>query len=591
MERDIGTREDAVRTSTGYRNSITQSLVFVLLLGLPAGPAGATPPPRPAAYAVLVGSNRAGPGQKALRYAQQDARRVLDVLTQVGGFTHDNISVVLDPGREQLLQALDGAAERLRVHSERGEPSLFLFYYSGHARARALNMGPEELPLIDLRRRLTALPATVSVAILDACQTGAISQIKGARPAADFSYNSVNDLRTAGVAVMASSAASELSQEARTLGASYFTHHLVVGLRGAADEDEDGKVSLSEAYRYAYNRTLVATAATAVGKQHVTLETRLKGKGEMVLTFPASATSVLELPARLEGQVLVHRAANKVVVAELTKAAGRPLRLALPSGSYVALVKPGERTLRCELALPARGRLSLTTDRCEPVAPARQVAAKQAPGPTPYDARQFVRRAPRPWRETVSLEVGFGGLFTGDDGYNTTLEEFRFEQSEDIFEHAATFSVAAAYALTGSISLVAGWSMLDSGRYEREAFDQNTDRRYQYFSWSSHAVGLYGRWTVALFRWQVRAYLQGGAGVSWGHTRYEDDLQASTEIDEQTHWGFHLAAHGGLQVMPLRNFGFFGQVGYIYAPAIDNELGQSHNSGGPQAVIGLRGAL
>ena len=43
--------------------------------------------------------------------------------------------------------------------------------------------------------------------------------------------------------------------------------------------------------------------------------------------------------------------------------------------------------------------------------------------------------------------------------------------------------------------------------------------------------------------------------------------------------------------MPLRNFGFFGQVGYIYAPAIDNELGQSHNSGGPQAVIGLRGAL
>ena len=41
-------------------------------------------------------------------------------------------------------------AERAR----RGEPSRFLFYYSGHARADALNLGTEQLPLKLLRERI-----------------------------------------------------------------------------------------------------------------------------------------------------------------------------------------------------------------------------------------------------------------------------------------------------------------------------------------------------------------------------------------------------------------------------------------------------
>jgi len=456
-------------------------------------------------------------------------------------------------------------------------------------------MGPEELELTDLRERLTKLPATVTVAILDACQTGAISQVKGAAPTADFSYNSVNDLRTAGVAVMASSSASELSQEAESLRSSYFTHNLVTGLRGAADEDDDGSVTLSEAYRYAYNRTLVATAATAVGKQHVTLETKLRGKGEMVLTYPAQATSVLELPAQLVGQVLVHRAANKVVVAELTKAAGRALRLALPQGQYVAILRPPRQpVLRCELNLPAEGQLSLRAEECAPAPPPAPVAVKgeaaveihAAPGPGDQ-----VVVAPGPWRETFALELGIGGLFNAEDGFNETLEDFRFEDQAGLFDNLVTLTVSAAYGLTRNISLVAGWTRLDAASYKREAFDENTERRNQWFDWSAHAVGLYGRYSFPLFRGRLTPYVQAGAGVAWGSTKYRDTEQASPEIDDELHWGFHLAAAAGLQVMPFRNFGFFGQLSYIYAPVIDNELGRTHNSGGPSLVFGLRGAL
>jgi hypothetical protein len=545
---------------------------------LAGGAVHAAPPERNNAYALLVGSNRAGPGQKELRFAREDARRVSEVLTQLGGYSQDRVVTVLDPGRQQLLDAFDRIATRLKVHADRGEDSLFLFYYSGHARARALNMGPDELALADLRQRLTALPTTVTVAILDACQTGAISRVKGATPAADFSYNSVNDLKTAGVAVMASSSASELSQEADTLRSSYFTHHLVVGLRGAADEDTDGSVTLSEAYRYAYNRTLVATAATAVGKQHVTLETKLRGKGEMVLTYPARATSVLELPARLEGQVLVHRASNKVVVAELSKASGRALRLALPGGRYVAFVRPAKKgVLRCELTLPDRGNLALATDGCESV----QQAPVAVKGAAPAE----------PWRETVSLEVGLGAMRNAKDDYTATLEDFRFEEQWDPLDRLVTFSVAATYGLTRHISLVAGWTMLDGGAYKREAFDADNERRNQWFEWSAHAIGLYARWTLPLFRGHLNPYLQAGGGLAWGTSAYRDTLQASPVVDDQLHWGFHLAIAGGLQLMPWRYFGFFGQMAYLYAPVVKNEVGQTHDSGGPSLVCGLRGAL
>ena len=133
------------------------------------------PGPPPPSYALVVGSNRGGDGQEDLLFAHEDARRVASVLTEVGGYEAPRTVVVLDPDREGLLAALARIRESVSAHAERGEPSVFLFYYSGHARARALSLGVDELPLPELRERLADMPATVTLAILDACQSGAIS--------------------------------------------------------------------------------------------------------------------------------------------------------------------------------------------------------------------------------------------------------------------------------------------------------------------------------------------------------------------------------------------------------------------------------
>ncbi len=217
------------------------------------------------AYALVVGSNPGGPGQEPLAFAERDAQRMAEVLTELGHYPAARVDLLQAPSRAQLAGALRRLRQRLSVHDARGEQSVVFFYYSGHAQSQALRLGSEEFPLTELRAAIDALPSTLTLVVLDACQSGAYSRVRGADPAADFSHNSIQQLQTRGVAVMASSSGDELSQESERLSAGYFTHHLLVALRGVADENRDGRVALDEAYRYAYAQTLLDTSRTAVG--------------------------------------------------------------------------------------------------------------------------------------------------------------------------------------------------------------------------------------------------------------------------------------------------------------------------------------
>src|SRR5258706_4561029 len=274
----------------------------------------------PATYAIVVGSNAGGPGQTELRFAEDDARRVAAVLAELGGYAHDQIDVVVHPTPDQLRDRLAKLGERVQADIAAGRQARVFFYYSGHARAQAIDLGSDQLPLTELRERLMKIDATLTVVVLDACQSGAFSRVKGAAPAADFSYSSRQHLDATGVALLASSSGSELSQESEQLRSSYFTHHLLVGLRGAGDANNDGQVSIDEAYRYAYHQTLLATTETAVGGQHVTFEADLKGHGAVPLPLPRAATSAITLPAALEGQALVEDKHAHAVIAETYKA-------------------------------------------------------------------------------------------------------------------------------------------------------------------------------------------------------------------------------------------------------------------------------
>lgn len=76
-----------------------------------------------------------------------------------------------------------------------------------------------------------------------------------------------DDLATSGEAVLTSSAAHEQALESREIRASFFSHHFVSGLRGATGSSGDGRVTIGEAYRYAFVNTLLATSNTLTGPQ------------------------------------------------------------------------------------------------------------------------------------------------------------------------------------------------------------------------------------------------------------------------------------------------------------------------------------
>lgn len=520
------------------------------------GPAGA------AMYALVVGSNAGGTGQTALRYAEADAERVAATLTELGGYAADAVDVVVHPTPDVLREHLTRLAARVAADRAAGRQARVLFYYSGHARSTAIDLGADELALGELRQRLFGMPATLTVVVLDACQSGAFSRIKGAQPAADFSFNSRQHLDASGIAVLASSTASELSQESEQLRSSYFTHHLLVGLRGAGDADRDGQVSLDEAYRYAYHQTLLATAATAVGGQHVSLEVDLKGHGSVPLSFPRAATAAIELPVRLEGQTVVEDRRARAVVAETYKARGAAVRIAVAPGEYRVLVRGDGALASCDVET-AGGVAVVALDRCtrEPLAAATG-KGELAPA----------RR----------LRIELTGLAGAErqDAFTATLRSFGYQPRDGL---SAGLALSATWQIDHWLAIGAFGGL--SGAPE---WTLPTEQQPLRFSWRTWEAGALARAQQPLGDHGLAArtaiYAQAGAGLGIVTTRLVDQ-NAYPNDARDLGWAMTLGA--GLHVEANRGIGFSLGYAFDYAPVMDNLIGDVHASGGHRLSTGV----
>jgi hypothetical protein len=573
-------------------------------------PTTASSVPHPYAYGILVGTNVGGAGQQTLRYAEDDARKMADVLRQLGRYGNADLRVLVRPDGSHLLAAIDDVAAKMRAHRAKGEQAVLVFYYSGHARAGSFSLGGEELPVASLREKLRQIPSTLTLVVLDACQSGQFARVKGVEPAADFSYNSVSRLTTKGIAVMASSSAQELSQESDELHSSYFTHHLIVALRGAADADGDGRVSLDEAYRYAYRRTLASTSQTQVGGQHVTLETDLAGQGDVPVTYPADTKSQLELPALLEARVLVQQKPSGNVIAEVQKARGTPLRLAFASGNYEAIVRDlstlaAGRALRCKLALADDHVTALDLAGCEsvritaagikgddepddPITPPRDALRDTRRGEPDVVIAMQNTRSMEPW--AVEGALGFMGRV--EDDFTRKLGTFGYEKERGIVELPrirASIGVTRGFLphLAVGLQLVT----LSGDTYRRKLGD--SDDRYHLDAYGANA---FVRLSTELFgiaqpkRTHLDIYGQVGLGMTLGVSNLTtgSTKNGSSDSTSTTDFGWMLGGTAGFALVTRGPFVVFAQGSYDYAPTIKNLVGDVHNVGGPSGQIGLR---
>jgi hypothetical protein len=317
-------------------------------------------PARAGRFAVVFSSNLGDAGEVPLRHADADSRQVAEALSTLGEFA---------PGQVLLLRAANANQVRgtliklnASIRDAGGDDLLFVFY-SGHADAESLHLGGSRLPVGELRDLVAGSPAATRVLVLDACRSGGLTRVKGGRPGPAIELQVTAPLGARGVALLTSSAAGEDAQESDALSASFFTHFLTSALRGAADRDGDGRVTLGEAFTYASERTVSATATTASGPQHPTFRLELGGREDLVLTRPgAQRADVGRLTFAQPGWYVIQSDGDERVVAELSTRQ-RDRQLGVEPGRYLVTLRAPDHLMQGTLTVAAGKSTPVATER------------------------------------------------------------------------------------------------------------------------------------------------------------------------------------------------------------------------------------
>jgi hypothetical protein len=235
-------------------------------------------------YAIIVGHNVGAGDEQKLRYAETDATRVAELLSEIGGVRDENQVVLRGKTSEQVRRALIAINERIRIDQRSGRSALLLVYYSGHGDADALHLGDTRLELRELEALVRGSSADLRILVIDSCRSGAVTRVKGGSPAPPIALSAVTELPGEGVIVLTASTAGEDAQESDTLAGSFFTHYLLSALRGAADDNNDQIVTVAEAFAYTREQTILASSRSLAGTQHPTFHYDLRGRSDVTLT-------------------------------------------------------------------------------------------------------------------------------------------------------------------------------------------------------------------------------------------------------------------------------------------------------------------
>ncbi|MFC1609776.1 caspase domain-containing protein [Myxococcota bacterium] len=372
-------------------------------------------------FALVIGSNDGGPDRVKLRYAHSDAHAFAEVLTQLGGVAPEDQHLLLEPSRTQIETTLAQLGAELDDRGEQADRTELVVYFSGHSDEEGLLLAGEHFSYRDLRHTLTTFAVDVRIGILDSCASGALTRAKGGKRRPPFLLDESTDV--SGHAFLTSSSADEAAQESDAIGASFFTHYLISGLRGGADTTGDGRVTLNEAYQFAFAETLARTEKTRSGAQHPSYDIQLAGSGDLVLTDLRVTSAGLVLGEPLVGRLYVHDDQERLV-AELHKAAGRRVEIGLQPGSYRLTMRQGDDVMESRMVIAPGARQTMTGAHFERVEQEETVARGPhalSPGP-PAAARVElpIERVPvrlallprlRP-DHRVSADVSLGLLFS-----------------------------------------------------------------------------------------------------------------------------------------------------------------------------------
>jgi hypothetical protein len=380
-------------------------------------------------FAFLVGANHGGDDRVTLRYAVDDAKAVLKVLEEMGGILSEDSRFLADPSRDVFFQEMIALAEDVKQAKEKFRRVEVIFYYSGHSDEENLFLGKDRVSYKEFKDLITSLGADVRIGILDSCASGALTLPKGVIKKPPFLLDTAYNMK--GYAFITSSSATEAAQESSRLKRSFFTHNLISGMRGAADRNQDGRITLNEAYQFAFDGTLNQTEKTMAGPQHPSYHIQMSGTGDVVITEIWKSTAVLVIEKDIAGKIYIHNK-DSVLVVELNKLAGREISIGLDAGLY-RVINIDDRAIR-------EARVSLRSGQSSELGLAKFSLTDKIPtqlrGTLPASFPKPKKRLDDRWR--IELFGGFSQINPEDLNLRATFDDiYDSFYSEDYFRYLA----------------------------------------------------------------------------------------------------------------------------------------------------------
>ncbi len=300
----------------------------------------------PTRILVAVGQKLGLPAERPLKYADQDAVRVRDVLVGLGGVRPENAFVLTGATRAQLLATLDRA--KAQAAQKRADEVTLVFYFSGHGDREALHLADERMTLVELQAKLGEVPASLRLSITDACRT---TREKGFVADEPFAISATTSPQATGQVWLHASSDGEAAQESDELQGAIFTHTWLNGLRGAADVNGDARVTLDESFAFAHSQTLIRSAKSSGVLQKPEAVVTLRELAPLVLTQTAAKMAKVSLPQTRDAHFVVYAAGSKSVLSEVWASPTRRIALAVPPGRYVVLRRFGGSAFSTQLAV------------------------------------------------------------------------------------------------------------------------------------------------------------------------------------------------------------------------------------------------
>jgi hypothetical protein len=230
-------------------------------------------------WAVVVGINDY-PRLPKLKYAVNDAQAFFDLLSVRNHVPAANITLLVND--QATLRNLRSALG-VRLKEAAGKEDMVVVYFAGHGAVDpdtksidpdglekyllTYDTDPSELyatglPMREIAHIMDRIRSERLIFLADACYSGGsggrTTSISGLRAnIADTFLERIAAGR--GKVIIAASAPNEVSVEKDELQHGVFTYYLLEALRGEADSDRDGAVTLDEAYRYVSEKVSQAT--------------------------------------------------------------------------------------------------------------------------------------------------------------------------------------------------------------------------------------------------------------------------------------------------------------------------------------------